>query len=188
MNKEIRSNDNLEFKDNLCSGYAVVFNSPSSQDLGFIEIIHRGAITQETINKSDVLAKFNHEQVLARCRNGKGSLQLEVDDKGLFYTFEIPNTQVGQELREHLQRGDLNQSSFAFSIDKNNAKAERWIKRADGLMQRDIYHIDKLYDISPVWTPAYEDTTASLRYNEVKAKSEEIENILSVYEKEINEL
>lgn len=188
MNKEIRSNDNLEFKDNLCSGYAVVFNSPSSQDLGFIEIIHRGAITQETINKSDVLAKFNHEQVLARCKYGKGSLQLEVDERGLFYSFEIANTQVGNELRTHLQRGDLNQSSFAFSIDKNNPKAEKWTKRADGLMQRDIYLIDRLYDISPVWFPCYEETTASLRYNEVKAQSEEIDKILSVYENEIENL
>ena len=65
---EVR-NINSEFKntDRTVEGYATVFDSPS-ENIGWIETIHRGAITEATINESDVLAKFNHndEKVLAR--------------------------------------------------------------------------------------------------------------------------
>lgn len=40
-------------------GYAVVFES-ESENIGWREIIHKGAITEETIKNSDVFAKFNH--------------------------------------------------------------------------------------------------------------------------------
>ena len=52
-------------------GYAAVFNS-ESEDMGFIEIIHPQAITQDAINNSDIFALFNHsdESVLARSENG----------------------------------------------------------------------------------------------------------------------
>ena len=104
MEKEIRkisatlstSSDNRTVE-----GYASVFNS-ESRDLGFIEVIHPEAITEETINKSDVFALFNHDsnKVLARSKNGSGSLMLEVDEHGLRYLFEAPNSSLGDELLE----------------------------------------------------------------------------------------
>ena len=190
--KEIRLNtiNSLENESRKVEGYGVVFNSPSV-DIGFIEVIHRGAITEDTIKRSDVLAKFNHNdnQVLARCKNGKGSLYLEVDDKGLKYSFEAPNTQTGNELLEHLQRGDITQSSFAFDVDRNNPESEKWSKR-DGKIYRDIFHINKLYDVSPVWTPAYEATNVSIsqRYQDVLSKSEEVDKVIDTLQQEINAL
>ena len=110
-------------------GYAVVFDSPS-ENMGFIETIRKGAITEDTIKNSDVLARFNHnpEKVLARCKYGNGSLQLVVDDIGVRYSFEAPNTQLGDELLEHLHRGDITSSSFAFTISSEKG-SERWYKQ-----------------------------------------------------------
>lgn len=161
--------------DRMVEGYAVIFDSPS-EDIGWTEQIKRGAITEEIIKNSDVIAKLNHDdqKVLARSKNGKGSLLLEVDDKGLRYLFEAPCTAAGDELLEYLKRGDITSSSFAFSIDGD--KADKWYKNAEGKICRDIYHIKALHDISPVFQPAYEATSCAKRYKEVMNLSAEIDN------------
>ena len=84
----------IEVSDRLVSGYAVIFDTWSN-DLGFYEKILSGAISEETIKRSDVICKLNHDdqKVLARSKYGEGSLILEVDEKGLKYTFEAPKTQ-----------------------------------------------------------------------------------------------
>lgn len=147
----------------LVSGYAVRFDC-ESLNMGFVEIIHRGAITEETINNSDIFALLNHNEntVLARSNHGTGSLSLKVDEQGVFYEFEAPNTVNGDELLEHIKRGEISQSSFAFSVAPDDG-AEKWTKRADGVVQRDIYKVARLYDISPVYQPAYIQTTCSQR-------------------------
>ena len=187
MMEKRQINSEFNIQSRTVEGYAVCFDTPS-EDLGFIEIIHRGAITQDTINNSDVLAKFNHndDKVLARSKNGSGSLLLEVDDKGVRYLFDAPNTALGDELLEYLNRGDITSSSFAFTVPKTEG-AERWYKK-DGIIYRDIYQIDKLYDVSPVFQPAYQTTTCSKRFNEITKQVEEIDNIMNLYTKEIDEL
>lgn len=165
-------------------GYAVVFDSPS-ENMGFIETIKRGAITEDTIKNSDVLARFNHnpEKVLARSKYGSGSLQLVVDDIGVRYSFEAPYTQLGDELLEHLHRGDITSSSFAFTISSEKG-SERWYKQ-DGQLYRDIYKIDRLYDVAPVWVPAYEATTCSARCLEMVEKSQILEEKYNALIREI---
>lgn len=165
-------------------GYAVVFDSPS-ENMGFIETIRKGAITEDTIKNSDVLARFNHnpEKVLARSKYGSGSLQLVVDDIGVRYSFEAPNTQLGDELLEHLHRGDITSSSFAFTISSEKG-SERWYKQ-DGQLYRDIYKIDRLWDVAPVWVPAYEATTCSARCLEMVEKSQILEEKYNALIREI---
>lgn len=93
--------------------------------------------------------------------------------------FEAPKTALGDELLEYLKRGDITSSSFAFTIDKNDSTAERWTKK-DGIIYRDIYKIDRLYDVSPVFQPAYEQTSCSTRFEEVKATSNEIDKKMNL--------
>ena len=162
--KEIRKAEIKSASDGrTVSGYAVRFES-ESVNMGFVEIIHRGAITEDTIKASDVFALLNHQEntVLARCNRGTGSLTLTVDDDGVFYEFEAPNTANGDELLEHIRRGEISQSSFAFSV-ANEDGAEKWTKREDGIIVREINKIARLYDISPVYQPAYTETTCSKR-------------------------
>ena len=148
-NLEIRKIDyTFEDKGNIIEGRAIVFESLSNDLGGFKEIIKRGAISQELVENSDVFARTNHsdDYILARSNKGQGSLTLELKDDGLYYSFEAPNTEKGNELVEHIRRGEISQSSFAFMV-ANEPDAERWIKQ----------------DVAPVFTPAYDATTVSLR-------------------------
>lgn len=93
---------------------------------------------------------------------------LEVDDTGLKYRFEAPKTALGDELLEGLKRGDINTSSFAFTIE-----ADKWEKRNDGTYLRKITKFKELFDVSPVYRPAYDDTTVKVctrGLNELKEK------------------
>lgn len=144
-------------------GYAVVFNS-QSEDLGFYETINPAAITEDVLMRSDVFCLFNHDQdkVLARSKYGTGSLQLQLDEQGLKYTFTAPNTDLGDELLEYLRRGDIDSSSFAFTVSTDEG-SEVWTTGTDGRQYREILKIDELHDVSPVWNPAYSSTSVSQR-------------------------
>lgn len=179
---EIRRIDNT-FEENgrTIQGRAIVFESLSNDLGGFKEIIKRGAISQELVDSSDVFARTNHsdDYILARCNKGKGSLQLELREDGLYYSFEAPNTEKGNELVEHIRRGEISQSSFAFMVAQE-PDAERWTK-IDGVTVREIYKIAYLGDVAPVFTPAYSETSVSLRaldkakeMNEEEPKEEEV--------------
>lgn len=158
-------------------GYAIVFGV-ESDDLGFREIIHKGAVTEDTIRESDVLARFCHseEKVLARCKNGVGSLRLTVDEKGLKYEFDAPKTALGDELLELIRRGDISNSSFAFTIAKDG---DKWTRDKDGTLIRDVYRIERLYDIAPVFHPAYSATSCSTReLDRIKAVDEKLDALM----------
>lgn len=170
-NVEFRANDDSESRS--VEGYGSVFETPSA-DLGFIETIARGAITDETIKNSDVFATLNHnpEKVLARSRFGEGSLELQIDEHGLHYRFDAPKTNLGDELLEHLNRGEITSSSFAFTVAD-----DIWEKR-DGQIYRTITKIDRLYDVAAVFEPAYPDADCHHR-NLPSEYEEEIKNIIT---------
>lgn len=165
-------------------GYGCVFDS-QSENLGWFETIHQGAITEDIINASDCFAKLNHrdDAVLARSKNGKGSLLLEVDEKGLHYLFDAPHTAAGDELLEHLKRGEITQSSFAFVISDEEG-AENW-RNENGVLYRDIFKICYVADISPVYQPAYTATECSKRGSEMITKNEEINAKMNALQSEI---
>lgn len=143
-------------------GYALLFNV-DSQPMWGGDLIERIAPTalDGVLERSDVLCLMNHDEsrgVLARWRKGEGSLSLTVDEKGLRYAFDAPRTALGDELIEALKRGDIAESSFAFTVEKDN-----WERKEDGTYVRTIVQIRQLYDVSPVYYPAYEDTSVALR-------------------------
>jgi HK97 family phage prohead protease len=149
-------------------GYAAKFNS-RSENLGgashqFFEIIQPGAF--DDVLTDDVRALLNHESsaILARSRNGEGSLSIGVDETGLWYEFEAPDTQIGRDLVTSLKRGDIDQSSFSFTVEKSG---ESWESKQDGngpmVHTRTISKVARLFDVSPVTYPAYPDATVALR-------------------------
>lgn len=143
-------------------GYALLFDT-ASDGLSFTEVIHRGAL-DGVLEKSDVFALMNHDQsrgVLARSKNGKGSLSLIVDDKGLKYRFEAPKTALGDELLENIRRGEIRESSFCFDVEK-----DVWQKDKDGNLKRSIEKIGNLYDVAPVYSGAYSKTSVYMRGKE----------------------
>ena len=120
-------------------GYASVFNS-MSEDLGFREVILPGAFSDVLDN--DVRALYNHDSNYLLARTTSGTLELKEDDKGLYYRFEMPNTSYGNDMLELFRRGDLTQSSFGFTVEKDNWRME------DGQQVRYIERVGSLFDVS----------------------------------------
>lgn len=149
-------------------GYAAKFDTRSSNlgssDYQFFEIIQPGAF--DDVLNDDVRALFNHDSnaILARSKNGEGSLKIGVDAVGLWYEFEAPDTQVGRDLVTSLKRGDVDQSSFSFTVSRDGQKWEE-TKDGDGptIFTRTISKVSALFDVSPVTYPAYPDATVALR-------------------------
>jgi len=176
---EIRSIDNSEFRvleeSRQITGYALLFNSESNDLGGFTEIITPDSLNG-VLEKSDVLALYNHDddKVLARNTNGTGTLTLTIDTKGLIYSFDAPKTALGDEVLNAIQRGDLRNSSFAFTVTKEGQRLER---RGDKYI-RTITQFDKIWDCSPVFRPAYSNTTVAARsLDEIKNDVEFMEVI-----------
>ena len=156
--EEEQPTDNVEeeIEERIIEGYAIVFNELSEDLGGFREMIMPEAVTEELINKSDIFYLYNHNNdsiPLARSNHGQGSLELTIDNKGLKYRFNCINT----EFYELVKRGDLDKSSFAFSLPKDGS-GEIWEKNSEYNYVRKIVKIEQLYDCSAVLVPAYSTT------------------------------
>lgn len=157
-------------------GYASVFNK-ESQDLGgFTEVIAPDAF--EGRLDDDVRALFNHDSNLILGRTTSETLRLFVDENGLGYDVDFPNTTYANDLLESVKRGDVTQSSFAFTV-----RDDEWLFEDDKII-RMVHRVEKLYDVSPVTYPAYVDATAAMRsldkFNDIKR---ELEKRLAVLER-----
>jgi HK97 family phage prohead protease len=161
-------------ESNTLVGYGAVFNS-NSQDLGgFIERIEPGAF--DDVMDDDVYGLLNHntDKILGR---NKRNMKLTVDEKGLKYRIELPDTSTAKEVRTLVKDGIIDKSSFAFEV-----KEQRWEHRKGLPSIRSITKFKRLYDVSPVAGPAYLDTSVSVR-----SYQKEIENnkpSLSLFERE----
>ena len=138
------------------SGYAAVFNKLSENLGGFREQIQPGAF--DKVMGDDVRALFNHEPHLILGRTTADTLQLEIDDHGLRYRIDPPDTQYARDLVKSIERKDVTQSSFAFWVEDDS-----WDEDDDGRLIRTIKQFRRLYDISPVTYPAYPDTSVAAR-------------------------
>lgn len=165
---EIRSIQEVsQVSDNIIEGYAVVFNRESEilydkiNHRYFIEVIAPSSIDVELIQRSDIKMLIDHSKsrMLARSRYGVGSLQLEIDEYGLKFRFEIPDTVDGQFIREMVRRNDYNGCSFAFTDDIVDVEYDK----ERGMAKRYVRKIKQLYDCSIVADPAYSDTEVSVR-------------------------
>jgi HK97 family phage prohead protease len=136
------------------AGYAAVFNE-ASVPLPFIEKIAPGAFRKTLSETPDVRLLANHEGLpMARTKNG--TMRLYEDEKGLYFEAELANTQEARDLYTLVERGDVDQMSFAFRVIRQNWSKDRTertlteVSLADG-------------DVSIVTYPAYPATTVEAR-------------------------
>jgi len=155
--------ENAEYKGETIRGYAAVYNSDSEWMGGFYEQIERGAF--DGVMNDDVRAYFNHDENLLLGRVSSGTLRIGSDARGLYYEVDLPNTTYANDLVELMKRGDVNQSSFAFLIEK-----DRWEQR-DGKTYRIIEKISRLLDVSPVAQPAYPSATSELKTRDLESET-----------------
>jgi len=143
----------------LIRGHAAVFNSET--DLGwFRERIAPGAFT-ESIGKDDVRALFNHDENFILGRNKAGTLTMREDEQGLYVEIDPPDTQVARDLVTSIERGDISQMSFGFQTIKDSWETEE-------NAAKDLRTLEKvkLWDVSPVTFPAYQETDVAVRSHE----------------------
>lgn len=187
--REIRcydfSKENREYAPHLAEensriveGYAIVFNQPSRKLFDkaskkvFTETIDPRAVTKLFLDDQDIKMLYNHsnDMLLARSTYGIGTLSYEIDDYGVKYRFEMPNTSVGNDVLELIRRGDVWGCSFAFTYAKDGIRDEK----KNGQNFRTVIQMASISDFSIVVDPAYLGTYVSTR--EFSAPDEETEN------------
>lgn len=138
-------------------GYASVFNEETDVAGLFSEVIRPGAFTRAIEEGQDVRALVDHDASKVLGRTKSGTLRLEEDERGLLAEIDPPDTTLGVDTMKLLERGDVNQMSFAFIV-----RSETWTKRDGKPELREITDVD-LFDVSVVTFPAYEGTSVGLR-------------------------
>lgn len=139
------------------SGYAALYGTETRIGSFFREVIEQGAFRSALARKDDVRALFNHSADVVLGRTTSGTLTLSEDETGLRYDVLLPDTQQARDLWTLVQRGDVTQSSFAFTV-----KAEEW-RDVDTAVPLRVVKDVQLFDVSPVTYPAYNETTVSAR-------------------------
>lgn len=190
-NKELRSYEGsitIETREDEPAkivGHAAVFNT-ISENLGwFREIIRPGAF--DGVLENDVRALFNHDSNKVLGRTKSGTLTLEVDEKGLRYVINPPDTTIAKDLMKSIERGDINQSSFGFIVEK-----DEWEEQENGEDLRIIHKVKRLFDVSPVTFPAYPDTDVAKRshdhFVDVNKKEQKDEFDYELHKNKVNQV
>jgi HK97 family phage prohead protease len=157
---EIRANpiqrDEQLYEELYVEGYAATFEEPTVlyeyDGVEYKEKIDPMALTQADM--SDVIFNYNHGgKVMARTRNQ--TLQLTIDNKGLYVRARLDGTSEGRKLYEEIRGGYIDRMSFAFTVAEDEYQKET--------RTRVIRKVKKLYDVSAVDIPAYDTTSISAR-------------------------
>lgn len=154
-------------------GYAILFNTPSAplwsdEDEEAREIIAPEAITKEVLDNCDIKFTMFHDRqlILARSKNGAGTLSYTVGEKGVAFEFEAPNTADGDKALELVKRGDLAGCSFMFSTHYwDEAFVSRSVEVRDGraYITYTVKAVTGVYDMTLAADPAYPDTSVEAR-------------------------
>ena len=147
--------------------------TPWSSTRKVYEILEPGCISNELLQRSDVILNINHSNmvtdVLGRCNNGKGTLELGLRESYVEASCDLPKTNTANDTLELIKRGDISGMSFAFEDDwedtENGVSLERTGEIEDGkeIWLRHVKRITGLYDVSIVTHPAYEQTSVGMR-------------------------
>lgn len=135
-------------------GYAAVFGA-EARIADFVETIARGAFTASLAAGADVLALVDHDPRRLLGRTKSGTLRLAEDQRGLAFTIDAPDTQLGRDMLALAERGDIGGASFGFKVPRGG---DTWEGRT-----RTLRRVD-LIDISIVSAfAAYAETSVSAR-------------------------
>ena len=150
-------------------GQAVTFENPTvmfeMDGVKYYEVIDKRSF--DKTHMDDVVLNIDHSgKPAAKTKNG--TLELRKTNNGLFISADLSKNATGRELHEDIQNGFYDKMSFAFTVRKDVYEKETRTRR--------ILEIDRLYDVSAVTVPAYNQTSISARsFFEVEAEKERME-------------
>ena len=151
---ELRAADNGA---GVLTGYAAVFNRLSQNLGGFVEQVDPAAFTRSLADEVPVMARGNHDDAHLLGTTWAGTLRLSVDNIGLRYEVDLPDTTSGRDFKALAERGDIKWSSFAFRTIEDD-----WSVTEQGFPLRTLRAV-QLVDVAPVNSPAYLDTSVAAR-------------------------
>lgn len=162
---DVELRDSGNGTDFTLTGHAAVFErwseTLSTWAGDFREKIARGAFADVLTEGPDVRLLVNHDENLILGRTKAGTLELSEDERGLRVWARVAPTSYAADLRLAMQRGDIDQMSFAFAVAEDG---DEWREdHEDEEVERVILRIAELYDVSVVTFPAYPDTNAAMR-------------------------
>ena len=174
-------------------GYAIMFNVPSvildkDEHYEEREVIKPCAVTKALLDSSDIIMTMYHnrEIVLARSNKGKGTLSYRIDNKGVFFEFDAPNSPNGDEALELVRRGDITGCSFIFgSYYYNDEYVRREEKKVNGVTQVTCYVLKMtgIYDFTITTKPAYPDTSVEAREAQERKAQKKAREIREIRER-----
>lgn len=171
---EIRSDEGSQ--TSTLRGYALRFGS--TYDMGwFTEEVSSTAL--QNANLQDVRVLLNHDPNNILGRTSANTARVGVDNVGMWYEVDLPDSPNGQNARVAVQRGDITQSSWGFTLrrdDTGRRTGDKWEMR-DGKEHRILTDVDVVFDASPVVFPANPDTTIAKRSRDMAFEVIEKEEI-----------
>lgn len=168
--QEFRAIDPTESSGPVIEGYAIVYERKADIGGWFQETIKRGALNGADLTDVPFFVQHETRKIpLARSRNNNANstLQLRVDDKGLYFRAELDteNNSESAALYSAVKRGDIDSMSFGFSV-----KEDSWSDMDTDYPKRDILQFSRIFEISAVSSPAYEETS-------IQARSEALDSV-----------
>lgn len=159
------------------TGYAILFNTPSAplwddDDEEVREVIAPEAVTRSLLDTCDIkMTMFHNRQlILARSKEGAGTLSYTVDDKGVAFSFDAPNTADGDKALELVRRGDIAGCSFMFRAcywDREKVEISTETRDGKAYTVYTVRQIEGIYDFTLAADPAYPDTTCEAAEREL---------------------
>lgn len=151
-----------EISGNRLAGHAALFGVHADLERHW-EAIAPGAFDESLKRGDDVKAFWNHDPGLVLGSSKAKTLRLDVDDRGLRFEVDLPDTSYARDLRELVGRSDVNGMSFGFIPGE-----DEWTRAPDGRQVRTHTSVKRLVEVSPVALPAYDGTDCYLRHQEFR--------------------
>ena len=191
-----------ESESRTITGYAILFDVPSAplyedEDEIDREVIAPSAVTMELLDACDIKMTMFHDRqlILARSKNGSGTLSYGVDEKGVYFEFDAPHTADGDKALELVRRGDIAGCSFMFRTHYyDNAFVSRSVKKVNGKTEvtYTVNVITGVYDFTLAADPAYPDTSCEAEgrelFGSLKAAAEQPEKKDEVMREQVREM
>ena len=191
-----------ESESRTITGYAILFDVPSAplyedEDEIDREVIAPSAVTMELLDACDIKMTMFHDRqlILARSKNGSGTLSYGVDEKGVYFEFDAPHTADGDKALELVRRGDIAGCSFMFSTHYyDNAFVSRSVKKVNDKTEvtYTVNVITGVYDFTLAADPAYPDTSCEAEgrelFGSLKAAAEQPEKKDEVMREQVREM
>ena len=157
---------------NKIEGYALMFNQPSKDLGGFVEVIDPKALDGVDLSNVIMLDQHDYSKPLASVK--AGTLQLNVDDKGLHFTATIdPSVSYANDTLNNVKNGNINSMSFRFDTDDGS---DSWSRDDNGQITRTVNQIKDLLEVSTVTIPSYDATNVDVDKTSIRSYNQFIES------------